>query len=370
MYNIEFNLDEGIQNFLSNIAEGNSKYEYRNALSGNTQNGLNLRLGYSCYALKINYTLGIWEKLKDESKSEWAEYIKSFQKKDSVFPSNSFIDSAMIEGYKNFSNYKKIKNLSKRTLSLLNLHDYQGVGHQLSIAVKAETKQAISTLAEAGFENHKKYLDFERNSTDIHHYIESLDWQKPWSAGAQFANLCVFTKTQLEDNDAQRGILSDKILEYLDTDTGFYFLSKKPSSSQLINGAMKVISGLNWLDIPIHYPKKIIDYCLQVKPSSEGCDLVDIIYVLYQASQQTNYRQSEIVNYVDSLCEIIFSHYYPNEGGFSYYKNKSQLYYYGLLTSKGKDVPDIHGTILLVWALAMIFSITENEKYEWKVLKP
>ena len=58
MYNIEFNLDEGIQNFLSNIAEGNSKYEYRNALSGNTQNGLNLRLGYSCYALKIkNFAL-------------------------------------------------------------------------------------------------------------------------------------------------------------------------------------------------------------------------------------------------------------------------------------------------------------------------
>ena len=37
-----------------------------------------------------------------------------------------------------------------------------------------------------------------------------------------------------------------------------------PSNSrQVINGAMKVITGLDWLGHEIHYPKKLIDYCLK-----------------------------------------------------------------------------------------------------------
>ena len=38
--------------------------------------------------------------------------------------------------------------------------------------------------------------------------------------------------------------------------------------------------------------------------------------------------------------------------------------------SNGNNEPDIHGTLLLTWALSMIFKITENENYDWKVLKP
>ena len=31
-----------------------------------------------------------------------------------------------------------------------------------------------------------------------------------------------------------------------------------------INGAMKVITGLEWLSIPIHKPKELIDLCLVI----------------------------------------------------------------------------------------------------------
>ena len=42
---------------------------------------------------------------------------------------------------------------------------------------------------------------------------------------------------------------------------------------------MKVISGLDWLDEKIHYPDKLIDFCLQNNPIEEGCDIVDFVYV-------------------------------------------------------------------------------------------
>ena len=50
---------------------------------------------------------------------------------------------------------------------------------------------------------------------------------------------------------------------------------------EVINGAMKVITGLDWINHEIHYPEKLIDFCLNTKPQT-GCDLVDIVYVLYK----------------------------------------------------------------------------------------
>ena len=57
-------------------------------------------------------------------------------------------------------------------------------------------------------------------------------------------------------------------------------------------------------------------------------------------------------------------------GGFSYYINKSQVNYYGLKITKGKNIPDIHGTTLLLWALSMIYEIIGSDKISWKVIKP
>ena len=33
---------------------------------------------------------------------------------------------------------------------------------------------------------------------------------------------------------------------------------------------MKVVSGLDWIDEPVHYPEKLIDMCLKTQPKSEG----------------------------------------------------------------------------------------------------
>ena len=64
------------------------------------------------------------------------------------------------------------------------------------------------------------------------------------------------------------------------------------------------------------------------------------------------------------------SHYKDRDGGFAYFKNKSQEYYYGVKITNGFDEADIHGTTLLTWALAMIFSIIGEPYPRWKIIRP
>ena len=59
---------------------------------------------------------------------------------------------------------------------------------------------------------------------------------------------------------------------------------------------MKVISGLDWLQEEIHYPEKLIDYCLSNRPILEGCDVVDYVYVLFKCSQQTDFKRQQVNN--------------------------------------------------------------------------
>ena len=65
----------------------------------------------------------------------------------------------------------------------------------------------------------------------------------------------------------------------------------------------------------------------------------------------------------------IKDNYYPN-GGFSYFRNKSQTHYYGSKISNGLNEPDLHGTLLLVWAIALISDIIELPTSDWKIIKP
>ena len=362
-------LEGKIEEFLKNL-ESESQFEFKNTVKGNTENGLNLRLGYSCYALKIKYTIGLWDKLENNTKNDWISFLNSFQKKIDKFPTNSFVDDALLKGYDNFSTFQKYKNLLKTSLNRINLLDYKGLDHQLKTAIRAETKQAISSLFQIGSKNKKIYFDFEKDEEDIANFLQNLNWSKPWSSGADYANLCLFNSTQIVDNAEQIKVLRKQIKKYLNVNDGFYYSGNRPQQTQLINGAMKVFSGLKWINSEIHYPQKIIDYCLSTNVNDEGCDLVDTVFVLYEASKQVNYRKNEVVLYMNNIKEIIFSRFYPEYGGFSYYRNQSQKYYYGLVTSNGENYPDIHGTILLTWALSMIFDFSENENYSWKILKP
>ena len=75
-------------------------------------------------------------------------------------------------------------------------------------------------------------------------------------AGAQFANMSLFL-SQLENEKINKHTkdIINFIDEVCDSQTGAYFINPKPSNRELINGSMKVISGLDWLDEKLNIQK-------------------------------------------------------------------------------------------------------------------
>ena len=114
----------------------------------------------------------------------------------------------------------------------------------------------------------KKNLEniFTEDQT-VEQYLNQYDWSMPWNAGAQFSSLCVYSQTQ---NYEIKKKLIEFIITLADDETGSYFSDLPKNNREIINGAMKVISGLDWLQEEIHYPEKLIDYCLSNRPILEG----------------------------------------------------------------------------------------------------
>ena len=363
-------LQNSILNYVKLLEKDDSKFKYTISKQDNlTKAGSLLELGFSCFALKIKVILND-EVIKNNKASQWADYINSFQKNLNPYPSASFIDDNFLKEHNRFKLSRSSKNLVKKGLNLSLGRNYILNKQKLYSFISAESKQAISTLNEIGYKNRYPYIDFPTTKESISKYLDSFDWGNPWSAGAQFSSLCLYTETQLDKNTEVKKILKDYITTKLDLDTGFYHTKKNISRNVLINGAMKVLTGLDWINEEIHDPNKIIDFILKSKITNEACDLVDVVYVLFKCSEQTNYRKSDIVNFINDVEDVIFKNFINKEGGFSYSYQKSQKYYYGLVVTKQKKCADLHGTLLLLWAYTLILELKDENNLGWKIIKP
>jgi len=364
-------LEENTIKFVNSLMK-DSEFHYMPVRDGVTNEGTKLKLGFMCYVLKIFYTLNVWDNFKEEKKNSWVDEINSYQDENYLNAKNSYVDPAFLR----LSSKVNMIDISKDTYRILSNNilntKYELKKNKTQTSIRAETKQCIATLQQLGRRNKDTFLDFPQTKYEISKLLDSYDWSQPWSAGAQFAGLSVFASTQLNNQEkiANQDILGNYINNLVNSENGCYYLGDKPTRSQLINGAMKVISGLDWLNLEIHYPEKLIDLCLEDNPSGEGCDLVDNVYVLYKCLQQTNYKRKEVTKYLDKINYLVMLHSHSESGGFSYFKEKSQTHYYGVRISQGKNEADLHGTVLLLWALSMIFQMKEQNTNEWKVIKP
>ena len=360
---------ESLIYYISSL-ETKDNFHFQPSRDGVTKHGKNLKLGFSCLALKSFFILGEWQNLPESKKKTWANYINSFQNEQNTeFSKNSFIDPNYYENIKKLDIEKEIKRNLKK---IFKKNEVKSKDTEITEFIRAESKQAISTLAQIGINSKFKYEE-KIFYSDIKTYLNSLNWNSPWNAGAQYSGLCVFLETQEKSSNKYEN-MKRQLYEFsnliLDKDSGFYYRGPTPSESELINGTMKMITGFDWLGIPIHEPEKIIDRCLEIKVSGYGCDLVDIVYVLYMCSKYTKHRRKEILNYFEYLEEMIANHYFQKDGGFSYSVQKSQIYYYGLRITQGLNTPDLHGTTLLLWALSMINDLSEEKEINLHIIKP
>ena len=365
-------LSSEIERYTNSLNTDNHEFKYSPSKNNLTKYGELLELGFSCYALKINYIISS-KKLNDSSYVEkWSSYLNSFQSEKNIFGKNSYIDKYLVEYHKQFKFSIFFKDTLKNMANIFSNQKYETSSSKLKSYIFAETKQAISTLFQINKISKNVFLSFPKSEKDIYDKLDFFNWSKPWNAGAQFANVCMLTNTQLSSEDSLNNskYLNSYIKTKLNSKDGLYYSGKTSDKRELVNGAMKVITGLDWINSEIHSPEKLIDFCLNYKVDFEGCDIVDVVYVLYKCSKQTEYKKKEIIQYFETLEPIVFKHYFEVEGGFSYFINKSQTHYYGVEVTKGKNLPDIHGTLLLVWAISMMEEIRESDRFNLKVIKP
>ncbi len=354
--------------FLEILRDQNSSFRFNLTQEGLTEYGKRISLGFSCYALKLYFILGYWEKLDQNIKSEWLNFIKKFQKNTENYENNIFEDSNYINGFNDIKLSKKIKNVTKISLNNLGLKKYLNHDQILKNSLRAETKQAISSLYQVNEKNIFTYREYKDGDDQLLKYLNSLNWQNPWASGGQFSSLCVFSRINEEKVNSK--ILSEFSDKLVSKENGAYYIGKTPNNTLLINGAMKIISGLDWIDKDIQYPNKLIDLCLSIDPFNGGCDIVDLVYVIYKSQKNNKYKKKEIIDYLLNIIEKIETHYFDGTGGFSYFEKRCQTEYYGVKISKSLIQPDLHGTLLLVWALSMISEIIELDDYNWNILKP
>ena len=142
-------LPEEIFNYTKSLQK-ESFVKYLPAKKGVTDIGKSIELGFSCYALKIYYMTSNWDILATEKKDEWYDFLNSFQSVNKNFPNNSYIDESLVSSLSEVGIIENFKDLTKSTLTKLNVKQFDSRLVKIKKAVNAETKQTISTLIEVG----------------------------------------------------------------------------------------------------------------------------------------------------------------------------------------------------------------------------
>jgi hypothetical protein len=362
-------LEPGLARFMDRIEVRDMPGRFRPAPDGATPTGLAVALPFSCYALKIYVTLGWWDRLDPPKQQAWIRFIQSFQRDDAPAgdrpPANPFLDPA-------------VSDANAMPPRVPRWRRAFGLGPTLDphwLGIMSETKQAVASLAEVGARPLRPFGAIPRTPRELIHHLRQLDWKNPWAGGAQAAVLAVLIRTQAPEllgAERARSLLQTLGLFLdgkADPTSGAYFQGKRPKHGRLVNGAMKILTALDWLDQPIHFPDRLIDTCLAHPPRAEGCHLVDAVYVLDRCLLQTDHRREDARAFARAVMRDIEAHR-RDDGGFSYYLGSSQTVYKAQTISDGRLEGDIHATCLLVWAIAMIDRICDNPERRWKIIRP
>ena len=296
--------------------------------------GAKAGLGMSCLALKTLHMLNMLERLDPGEKESWTAYIQSFQTK-----------KGRSAGY--FKDPGLLRVLGWRSW-------LRGFGLAVQ---RAETRQACAALMCVGANPKWAITSIPQTSRSVKRFLHRLPWKTPWAAGSHASHLMAFfhINRMLDYSSAEESFLP-VILNELDAlqdpDTGCWFRGK-PSSEQMINGAMKVITGYAFVGLPFKYAERLIDFALTLANDLDACHHADLIYVLHQCKRLTEHRFMEIQSVAERrLSEIV--RFRRKDGAFSFREDGAGLNYYGVPMSRGLPVSDIHGTTLFVWTAVMI----------------
>lgn len=232
---------------------------------------------------------------------------------------------------------------------------------------RAETRQSYAALNILNKKPLYIYKNIPYNSNSLHKFLNSFNWSKPWHAGSHVSHLLFFLKQNSNffnyKNSKSKNLIAEtiKFINNIQSkNDGCWYIGNNVSLTEKINGAMKILTGLHAAEIfEFNNPEKLIDTALTAINNGQACDNFNVVYVLYSASLLTDYRKNDIKIFLENRLNIYKEYYHEDIGGFSFYKNKTNEYYYGKRITKGLNEPDIHGTAMFIWGLAFIDKIID-----------
>jgi hypothetical protein len=341
-YSWIYNLKKDLPGFLAKLQGVKRPGFYHYSLSGDLfGEQIKWGLGNSVFFLKIIYTLGLEDSYRAETATA-IDFVKSFQK-----PNGEISDPLV----------NLLASPGRFMAAVRNWDNEEIFGAETK---RAETRQAFSALELFGVKPEFPYQAIPKDRAGVGEYLSGLDWTVPWGAGSHFSHLLFFLKrSDLPDREELITFAIEWVNALQHAENGFWYQGE-PSISQKINGAMKIISGLIAADrVNFKFAEKIIDNCLAAKNDRHACDNFNIVYVLKYCRQvlQSNYQEEEIKEFMIDRLAIYRKYYHPEVGGFSFNLTRPKKMYYGALIDRGLPEPDIHGTVLFLWGIAVIAQV-------------
>ena len=331
-------LKEKAPAFVASMEDKKVPGKYRFSWSGDrVAQSKHWGLGQSTFAARILYIL---DALSDQSSAQVRKYIQSFEDGEGVIYDREIARRSFVK--------RVVKGIYKREPDYLFNRTTK----------RAETRQGIAALINLSSKPAHFYSDLKMDLDSIERYVKSLDWRVPWAAGSHFNHQLFFLRFSPASNEMQKERLLEIMLatlrKYVRED-GFYEDGEAVSAPMKVGGLMKVLMGLALFDRAHEFVKEsFVDLCLDEMIAYDACENFNTIYVLYQCSKVMEYRREETEQFLLHTAEQWKDFYFPDFGGFSFYKGKSGVNYYDAAITQGLNEPDMHGTAMFVWGFLII----------------
>ncbi|AHJ31306.1 glycosyltransferase family 4 protein [Nodularia spumigena CS-584] len=326
--------------FLSSMRHPAESRLYRYSYSGDLQPKPSLAA--SAFVAKIRFMANL---LDTTERQVLSEHIRSFASQD-----GSISDPWVVQHSRLRRLWTAFKNRDTANLRVVQ-------------TVRAETRQSFAALQCLGTKPDKPFDEIPSTMQGVEDYIQSLDWTNPWHAGSHISHLAFFIQRHFLWFGIKSDWSTEDVLQYVEEcyrqeDGAWYAKDAAVSVQQKVNGAMKMVTALDAAEIEnLANPEGLIDLCLAAVNDKQACDHFNVICVLHRCQKLTTYRLEEIRAYcLDRLCRYR-SHYWPWQGGFSFYSTGANHNYYNARITTGMAEPDVHGTVLMIWGIVLITEI-------------
>ena len=312
-------------------------------LSANVFTGL----AQATFAVRILFIL---KNLRSQDAIDLQNFINRFKKGDGSY----------------FDDYIQKLTRWRRTLQTIKHLDLKYIDN--FYIKNAETRQALAALINMDNDTCSNYFPFNASERKLASFVHSLNWKKPWSAASHVNHLLFFTKFNERFSEDKKdiifSIIEKNLRRYYQKDGFVYEKCSADSYPQKIGGMMKTLMGLSLIGREANWiSPQIVDLCLDKIKPNDACENFNTIFVLGKCKKLA-YRIDQITDFVlQKALSWRENYYWPELGGFSFYKGRSQNSYYGANISKGLPEPDMHGTAMFVWGIYVISeTLSLNEK--------